>query len=77
MKVVEIVWLDAWIDTGDISTKKAMKLKPVKRSTIGYLVTENKHGIVMVTDRYSKKQLSTPMVIGWGMIEDYWIYEDG
>ena len=79
MKVVEILWSDAWIDTDDYSVKKAKKLKPIKRTTIGFLVAENEHGVVLVTDLYKKgkKEVSTPMVIGWGMIEEYWEYLDG
>lgn len=77
MKVVEVVWGDAWIGTDDISVKRAQKLKPVKRRTTGYLVAENKDCIVLCTDRYDnhKNTVNSPMVIPWGWIYEYWHYE--
>jgi len=79
MKIVEVHWMDAWIDTQDLSLKKAKKLKPIQRFTVGYLIAENEHGLVLSTDYFPKKKIkevSAPMVIPWGMI-DYWEYEDG
>ena len=77
MKIAEVVWGDAWIDTDDISIKKAAKLKPIKRSTVGYLVAENKECIVLSTDYFhkDKKQVSAPMIIPWGWILEYHIFE--
>ena len=77
MKVVEVVWGDAWVDTGDISIKKAKTLKPIKRSTIGYLVSENEDCVVVCTDYYDKhkKIINTYMVIPWGWIYEYYEYK--
>ena len=77
MKVVEVVWGDAWVDTGDISIKKATNLKPIKRSTVGYLVAENKECVVVCSDRYDKqkKTINTYMVIPWGWIYEYYEHE--
>lgn len=76
MTPAEVVWLDAWVDTDDIKLKQGKKLRPIKRTTIGWLVAENEHGVVLVTDLYGKgeKYGSTPMVIGWNMIVDFYIY---
>ena len=77
MKVVEVKWHDAWIDTKDLSIKKAKKLKPVTRSTVGYLVADRKNCVVLSTDRfYKEKEISAPMVIPKGMILEFWEYED-
>ena len=77
MKVVEVKWGDAWVDTDDFSLTDAKKLKPVVRSTIGFLITENKEAVVLCTDFYEKemKIINTPMIIPRDMILDYWIYE--
>ena len=77
MKVVEIKWNDAWIDTDDFTVVDAKKLGPGVRSTIGYLVSENSKAVVLCTDFYEKdkKTISTPMVIPVDMIIDYWVYE--
>tara|TARA_R110002020_G_scaffold247791_5_gene461813 strand:+ start:455 stop:706 length:252 start_codon:yes stop_codon:yes gene_type:complete len=77
MKVVEVKWGDAWVDTDDFSLTDAKKLKPVVRSTIGFLITENKEAVVLCTDFYEKEKkiINTPMVIPKDMIIDYWVYE--
>lgn len=77
MKVVEIKWNDAWIDTDDFTVSDAKKLEPVVRSTIGYFISENSKAVVLCTDFYEKdkKTISTPMVIPVDMIIDYWVYE--
>lgn len=77
MRVVEIKWYDAWVSTEDISIKKAKKLKPVVRSTTGYLVNDCEDWVVLSTDKFQKgKEISSPMVIPKGMILEYWEYED-
>ena len=77
MKVVEVKWGDAWVDTDDFSLTDAKKLKPIVRSTIGFLITENKEVVVLCTDFYEKEKkiINTPMVIPKDMIIDYWVYE--
>ena len=78
MQVVEVIWFDAYIDTDDFTLKKARKLKPVPRTTVGYLIEENEDSIVLCTDTYpkSKKTISTPMVIPNTWIVEMWIYVD-
>ena len=78
MQVVEVMWVDAFVDTDDFPIKKAKKLKPVPRTTVGYLVEENDDCVVLCTDTYpkSKKMISTPMVIPNTWIVDMWVYED-
>lgn len=75
MRVVEITWWDAWISTSDFSMKRAKKLKPVKRSTVGYLIEDCEDWVVLSTDRFYKgKGISAPMVIPKGMILEYLEY---
>ena len=78
MKTIEVVWGDAWISTNDISIKKANRLKPVKRRTVGYLVSENKDCLVLCTDTYDDepKIVNAPMVIPWGWIYEYYEYDE-
>ena len=76
MKIAEIQWDDATIATNDISLKKARKLKPCKRSTVGYLIAVNDDCIILSTDRFKNgKEISAPMVIPIGMITDWWVFE--
>ncbi len=78
MKIVEVEWVDAYIDTNDFSAEKARKYKPVPRKTVGWLVSENDDCIVLATDIYPKEKkhkYSSPMVIPWGWIEEYWELE--
>tara|TARA_R100000781_G_scaffold10135_3_gene9828 strand:+ start:4864 stop:5127 length:264 start_codon:yes stop_codon:yes gene_type:complete len=77
MKVVEVKWGDAWIDTDDFALEEARKLKPIVRSTVGFLIKENSDAIVLCTDFYEKdkKTINTAMVIPRDMILDYWIYD--
>jgi len=77
MRVVEVKWADAWISVEDMKLAKAKKLKPVIRSTVGFLVADKSNCIVLSTDYYEKgKEINAPMVIPKGMILDYWEYED-
>ena len=77
MKVIEVKWNDAWIDTDDYTKEKAKKLTPVVRTTIGFLVGENSKAIVLCTDYFEKdtKTINTAMVIPVEMILEYWEYE--
>ena len=77
MQVVEVRWGDAWVDTDDFTLEEAKKLKPIVRSTIGFLLIENDQAIVLCTDFYEKdkKTINTPMIIPRDMIIDYWEYE--
>ena len=78
MKVIEIVWLDAHCSTDDTSIKKAKLQQPVKTVTVGFLVAENTHGLVLATDRYTDDKESVKMTnfVPWGMIEEYWEYAE-
>ena len=77
MRVVEVHWVDAWIGTEDMKMKKAKKLKPVARSTTGYLVDDTKDWIVLSTDKFKKgKEISAPMVIPWGCVTEYYEYAE-
>lgn len=80
MKIVEVRWLDAWIDTSDISIKEAKKQKPVERFTVGYLVEEREDCLILSTDYFPKKknrvkEVSALMVIPMGMVS-YWEIQD-
>lgn len=79
MKIVEVLWGDAWVKTGDISLKKCAKLGAVMRTTIGYLAAETDEGVVLVTDKYEDDQdtVNTPMFIPWGWIKGYWEISTG
>jgi hypothetical protein len=78
-KVIEVKWEDAWIDTDDILITKAKKLKPIMRSTVGWLVADNENELILSTDIFhSKKErqyVNAIMVVPKGMIVEYWEYE--
>lgn len=78
-KVVEVKWEDAWIDTEDVLIADAKKLKPVLRSTVGWLVSDNENEVILATDIYhnskDKKYVNAIMVVPKGMIVEYWEYE--
>lgn len=82
MRVAEVIWDDAFIDTEDIKIKKARNLKPVRRSTVGYFITSNDECIVLATDYFHPgksakeiKEASAPMVIPMGMVIEWAIIE--
>tara|TARA_Y100000593_G_C4039180_1_gene204289 strand:- start:27 stop:350 length:324 start_codon:yes stop_codon:yes gene_type:complete len=74
--IMQVEWEDAWIDTEDHLLEEAEKLKPVLRSSVGYLVADNKNEIILSTDRYhskhEKKYVNSVMVIPKGMVTRYW-----
>ena len=76
MKVVEVLWGDAWCSTGEVSFKKAKSLKPVMRTSVGYLVAENDDGVVLAMDKFEDdaETVHTHALIPWGWIEGYWEY---
>jgi hypothetical protein len=77
VKVVEVLWGDAWVDTDDITVAKAVKSKPVYRRTVGFLVADNEDGLVLVTDCFedNEKEVNTPMFIPHGMVVEWWEYK--
>ena len=78
MKVAEVHWDDAHVTTSDMSVKKALKQKPVRTITVAYLVGENAQGVSLATDIYPDDAKNVKIVnfIPWGIITDYYIYED-
>ena len=78
-KVVEVKWGDACVDTADILLADAIKLKPVMRSTVGWLVADNENELILSTDIFhseeDSKYVNTIMVVPKGMIVEYWEYE--
>jgi len=77
-KVVVVKWGDAFIETDDFDLKDAKKTTPVWRYTAGFFIVKNQHGIVLATDVYDKKKdgVSAKMFIPWGMVDDWWEYEE-
>ena len=43
---------DAWTDFEDVLIAEAKKLKPVLRSTVGWLVADNENELYYATDIY-------------------------
>jgi len=74
--IMQVEWEDAWIDTEDHLISDARKLKPVLRSSVGYLVADNDNEIILSTDRYHSKKdeeyVNAVMVIPKGMVTRYW-----
>lgn len=70
LSVVVVVWNDAWVDSGAHNLKDLAESKPVLTNTVGYLVAENEHGVVLVTDLYpdTPEEGHTPMFIPHGMV---------
>lgn len=75
--LVEVKWEDAWTDFQDVDIKKAKKLKPIPRTTVGWLVTENDKCVILCTDYYDKDKsvVNTPIVIPAGMITNMYKYD--
>ena len=78
MKIVEVWWNDAWVDTNEISVKQALSKKPVLTVSVGQLIAENNEGVVMVVDSYPKspKKGRVTNMIPWAMIVEYYEYQD-
>jgi hypothetical protein len=77
-KVIEVKWEDAWIDTDDILISDAKKLKPIVRSTVGWLVADNDNELILSTDIFHNNKdneyVNAIMVVPKGMILEYWEY---
>jgi len=78
MKIVEVHWDDAWVDTDEISVKQALTKKPIRTITVGQLIAENDDGIVIVVDSYPKspKKGRVTNMIPWSMVVYYYEYQD-
>jgi hypothetical protein len=77
VKVVEIHWDDAWVDSGETSIKSATKNKPIQTVTIGFLIAENDNGVTVVADIYPKspKKGKINNFIPWNVVTEYYEYE--
>lgn len=77
MKVAEVSWEDAWVESDSMSIKKATKSKAIVTHTIGYLVSETEHGITLATDIYEKDKKTVKIVnfIPHCMILEWWVYD--
>lgn len=78
MKIVEVYWNDAWVDTDEISVKQALRKKPILTVTVGQLLAENDDGLVIVVDSYPKSKTKgrVPNFIPWEMVTEYYEYKD-
>jgi len=77
MKIVEVIWDDAHVTTESMSVDEAIKLKPIRTSTIGYLMANTEEGLSLATDIYPKSPKEGKIInfIGWGMIVEWYEYE--
>ena len=77
MKIVEVHWDDAHVDTGSTTISKAAKVKPIRTITVAYLVAENEHGVVLAADIYPETPKDAAIInfVPWGMIVEYWELE--
>ena len=75
--IAEVIWEDAWVQTEGSPAKKAMRLDPILRSTLGYKVGDTDECLILATDLYSKDQntFNTPIVIPWDMVIGCWEFE--
>ena len=76
--IVEVIWDDAHVSTGETTVKRAQRNKPVRTHTVGYLIGENDSGLTLITDQYpdDKKTGKVHNFIGWGMIVEWYYLED-
>lgn len=74
MKRVEVIWNDAHSSDDFIALKEAKKAKPIRTSSLGYLLAENDEGITLVMDNYGseKKGGKQNGFITWDMIAEYY-----
>ena len=47
MKIVRVAWLDAGMESHNLSTEEAKKVKPMPRYNVGYLLEETDEKIVI------------------------------
>lgn len=76
MRIVEVVWDDAWVDDSEVSVKKAKNHKAIRTRTVGCLIADNEHGLTIATDTYEKDKKTVKIVnfIPHGMIIEWWEY---
>ena len=70
LPIVKVTWDDAWVGSGVSQLKELRESVPIRTETVGYLVCENEHGVVLVTDLYpdTPEEGHTPMFIPSGMV---------
>jgi len=76
VRIVEILWTDAHVTTGETTIKKAEKMKGIRTRTVAFLVAENDEGVILATDIYPDipKRGKIVNFIPWGMIDEYHEY---
>ena len=77
MKTVEIVWIDACFRMKDFTPKSVKKCKPRLTRSIGYLAAETDDAIVICQTQDERNDRSEVLTVPWGMIVEYWEYENG
>ena len=75
MKIVEVIWDDAYVTTSEMSLKKAGRVKPIRTKTIAYLMAETDQGLTLCTDTYPEDPKVGKIInfVPWGMIAE-WFY---
>lgn len=76
MKIVEVRWIDADIDTDDFKADDAENAEPIDRWTCGYYVGETDEVLILATDYYVRpsEHFAARMRIPWGCIKEYWTH---
>jgi hypothetical protein len=69
-RVEVIVWDDAHAELGVKSVEDAQKIAPVRTYSVGFVVAENQHGVVLGGDIYKDHpdEIYGPSFIPHGMI---------
>lgn len=79
LPIVEVHWVDAFIDADDYTIKSAKKLEPIERRTVGYLIAEKESCLILSTDYFPKKktvkEISAVMVIPREWVTTYEIQD--
>lgn len=66
-QVVLVTWGDAHAEHGAITPEEARKIRAVKRQATGWLVSRNRHGIVIATDM-DEEESGEVSYSGWHFI---------
>ena len=84
MKIVEVTWLDAWSSSDDAPVEAIEGLKPITRRNVGYLLNEDKDGIILAAgisekaavgeDAKRKDTFSDRILIPQGVIQGMIVY---
>ena len=69
-----VVWNDAHASTSTTDVKAAALLKPILTYSVGFVVAENQHGVVLASDLYHDHpgEAYGPMFIPHGIIINRW-----